>query len=581
LKRSTVALTVLLVFASLVIHLSVSWQDFSTLAKNGYLYDDSFYAFQIARNIAEGNGVTFDGKTPTNGFQPLYVFLLVPIYKIFGPDRITPVYAALSLLALLTVATALLLFLIARRYVSDSVALFAAMVWVFSPVVVRQSSNGLETALALFLLAFSVYYYLERIRNNPDARAGQFVKMGLLLGLAVLARVDEVLLALAMALDYLLLLRRRAKRAPGGKSGVGLRGVGIAASTAFVIFLPWAIYGIAVVGSPLQESGEATRFLSVAYAPIFDLGAANLAEEGPDGSFVWAHVAHSLSVLKQSPPVHALYRSVEKMIGGSPPKGLLLVMINVLSLVVLAGFAVWVICCNRSREKNKRGEITFLLLFSALLMTAYSTYVFGVFFFTRYFYPIYFVATIFAACVLQDVVHWASRRSPALRVAAAAAFGLYAAALIYMGFTSGFRSTRVYHFYDIAMWVDQNTGRDETIGVFQGGAIGYLSNRRVVNLDGKVNGQALSALKRGDIRDYIADEGIDIVMDHTAVLNLFLGPCREAELAGIKATRCFTGSSVGAPGWIGFRLDDRGTRARVHNSGPGPEPETGDAHLSD
>ena len=46
-------------------HLSVSWQDFSTLAKNGYLYDDSFYAFKIAQNIVAGNGATFDGTTPT------------------------------------------------------------------------------------------------------------------------------------------------------------------------------------------------------------------------------------------------------------------------------------------------------------------------------------------------------------------------------------------------------------------------------------------------------------------------------------------------------------------------------------
>ena len=108
-KRSTIVLALLLVVAALALHLSVSWQDFSTLAKNGYLYDDSFYAFQIARNIADGQGATFDGHTPTNGFQPLYVFALVPVYKWFGSDGITPIYAALTLLALLTVATAVML----------------------------------------------------------------------------------------------------------------------------------------------------------------------------------------------------------------------------------------------------------------------------------------------------------------------------------------------------------------------------------------------------------------------------------------------------------------------------------------
>ena len=81
--RSTVLSTGLLLIV-LVFHTSVAWQDFGTLASNGYLYDDSFYAFNIARNIAEGNGASFDSIHPTTGFQPLYVFLLVPVYMICG-----------------------------------------------------------------------------------------------------------------------------------------------------------------------------------------------------------------------------------------------------------------------------------------------------------------------------------------------------------------------------------------------------------------------------------------------------------------------------------------------------------------
>jgi 4-amino-4-deoxy-L-arabinose transferase-like glycosyltransferase len=406
LKRSTVLLTTLLVLAALALHLSVSWQDFSTLAKNGYLYDDSFYAFQIARNIAEGNGPTFDGVTPTNGFQPLYVFLLVPAYKLLSPDRIMPIYYALTLLALMTVATALLLFLIARRYTTDGVALFAALVWVFSPVVVRQSANGLETALALLMFASSVYYYLDRIRSNPRVRLGQFAKLGLLLGLAVLARVDQVLLVLAIALDYLLLIRRRAR---SGEAGGALRGFGVTAATAVAVCLPWGIYGLAVVGSPLQESGAATRFLSIAYAPFFDLGPADTVDRGVGLSFVWAHMVHALSVLKVSPPVHVFYRAVEKMGDGSAPTGWVLYAINAVSLTALALFALWVGRGGRTHAAHNRRELSFLILFAVLLAAAYCTWIFGVFFFTRYLYPVYFVASIFAACVLQDAVVWTAR----------------------------------------------------------------------------------------------------------------------------------------------------------------------------
>lgn len=568
-KRSTVALAILLVFAALVLHLSVSWQDFSTLARNGYLYDDSFYAFQIAHNIAAGNGPTFDGETPTNGFQPLYVFMLVPAFWLAGPDQITPIYFALTLLALMTAATALLLFLIARRYASDAVALAAALVWVFSPVVVRQSANGLETALAVLLFAWSVYYYLERIRSTPHASAGQFAKLGVLLGLAVLARVDEFLLVLAMTLDYLLLVRRRART---GEARGALKGLGIAAATVFAVCLPWGIYGLAAVGSVLPESGAATRFLSIAYAPFFDLGPADMMDQGAGPSFVWAHVVHSFSVLKLSPPVHVFYRAVEKLGDGSAPTGWILYAIDSVSLAALAVFGFWVMRRGRADGAHDRREISFLLLFAVLLMAAYSTWVFGVFFFTRYFYPVYFVASVFAACVLQDVVAWAGLRRPLLRVAVTGAFVLYAVGLVFMGLTSAYRSVPVYRFYDIARWVEKNTLEEETIGVFQGGAIGYFSNRHVINLDGKVNGRALEALRAGDMCGYVTRSGIDVVMDHADVLELFLGPDAGSATTGVETKQCFTGSTIGAMGWIGYRLGD------TENTAGGADPRASGAN---
>ena len=41
--------------------------------------DDAYYYLVIARNAASGQGFTADGLSPTNGFQPLWMWLLVPI----------------------------------------------------------------------------------------------------------------------------------------------------------------------------------------------------------------------------------------------------------------------------------------------------------------------------------------------------------------------------------------------------------------------------------------------------------------------------------------------------------------------
>jgi hypothetical protein len=194
-------------------------------------------------------------------------------------------------------------------------------------------------------------------------------------------------------------------------------------------------------------------------------------------------------------------------------------------------------------------------MFAVLLVAAYCLYVFGMFFFTRYYYPIYFIAVIFAACFISDVVAWVSRKSAVYRSAAAVVSVLYMVGVMYMGYTAGFRSQPVYHFYDVAKWIENNTEEDETIGVFQGGVIGYLSHRRVINLDGKVNKHALAALKNKTMREYVREAGIDVVMDHEVVLNLFLGP-RDKSTPGssVLKDKFFTGSKIGALGWKGYRI---------------------------
>ncbi|MGB5105870.1 MAG: hypothetical protein WBP29_04150 [Candidatus Zixiibacteriota bacterium] len=47
--------------------------------------DDAYLSLNIARNIAKGLGPLY-GSDFTNGFQPLYVFIVAPIYAVFSHD---------------------------------------------------------------------------------------------------------------------------------------------------------------------------------------------------------------------------------------------------------------------------------------------------------------------------------------------------------------------------------------------------------------------------------------------------------------------------------------------------------------
>ena len=51
------------------------------------IYDDAFYYFQIARNLAEGKFSTFDGESraPTDT-TPLWLFLVTPFYWVFDKE---------------------------------------------------------------------------------------------------------------------------------------------------------------------------------------------------------------------------------------------------------------------------------------------------------------------------------------------------------------------------------------------------------------------------------------------------------------------------------------------------------------
>lgn len=559
LKEHRTAIVIGALLVILAFHLSVAWQDLGTLARNGFLYDDGFYALKIAKNIAEGKGATFDGIHPTTGFQPLYVFLLVPVYVLTGSDLILPIYIALSLLAVFTCFTAYFIYRISRRYVGWGASLAAALIWGFSPIVTKQSANGLETALASFMISVSVFYYLERIRSAENPGAGRFLLLGFLLGLMVLSRIDGVLLILVMLLDYLVLLRRR-RVSPKRLARLSLMPLGVC-----VLYGPWLLFNMAVCGSPLQDSGTATRFLSLAYAGYFGYGAGDMGSRGPDSSFIWAHLTHAVSTMKVIPPIHVIFRSIDRAGATLGLSGGLHTAGNVIGFLALGGAGVAAFRWRRDERRRSRGEIHFLILFSAVLLASYATYVFGMFFFLRYFYPVYMIACVYLAFFLQDIHDWVARRSIVIRRAVILVPAAYAGLFGFFSYSQAFRSKPVYPFYDVCRWVEENTGAAERIGIFQCGTIGYLSGRHIINLDGKVNREALEAMKKDSLNGYLRKEGIEIVIDHSDILKIFLGDAR-GKMAG-SCTDIVCRKMERPSGWIAYRwshasLESSSIRAR-------------------
>ena len=114
--------------------------------------DDAFYYFEIASNLAEGKFSTFDGGiTRTNGYHPLWLFLITPFYWVF--DKEAALFAIKAFEMMLVAGGVALVAAAARLARMPWYLMFAAL-----PMLYQQPGliQGMEAAAALFMLCLFI-----------------------------------------------------------------------------------------------------------------------------------------------------------------------------------------------------------------------------------------------------------------------------------------------------------------------------------------------------------------------------------------------------------------------------------------
>ena len=115
-------------------------------------HDDAFYYFQIARNLAEGKFSTFDGGiTRTNGYHPIWLFLITPFYWVF--DKEAALFAIKAFEIMLIAGGAALVAAAARLARMPWYLMFAALPTLYQN---RALIAGMEAAAALFMLGLFI-----------------------------------------------------------------------------------------------------------------------------------------------------------------------------------------------------------------------------------------------------------------------------------------------------------------------------------------------------------------------------------------------------------------------------------------
>ena len=447
--------------------------------------DDAYISLQIAKNIGLGLGPLY-GDAYTNGFQPLYVWIMAIPAALAGPAELGTVdgldalvKVALAVCAAFDLGTLLLVALLLRRAGFPIAALFFALAWAIYPPFLATAMNGLETGLSLFFVAL-VWLLAERwpLASAPPRH---LALLGLAVGVGATARIDLLMVGLFFAAASLAALWR------GRTAGLGAlargwlpRNLALAAGVA-VGYAPWLFYSHYYTGRWYPISGEAVRFLSLA--------GVNRKHMRP---FYEAMIERARDALRDNLPY--------------------LRWAALAAAALLVALAV-VACLRRDPALAARVRAALRLLalpalFGASLLVAYTFYIFCPWYFTRYFAPISILAVATLGLAVDVSARALARRAPLLgRVVFGLAFtALAAAAIVQPKLDDLLRKgpDKRLGYRNLGIWARDKLPEGTILGAAQSGALAYYATQTLVyNLDGVVNQDAFAALKRRRLHEYI------------------------------------------------------------------------------
>ena len=251
------------VTGNFILHLIIAWQPlnrlegFSLMYGKGPLIDDSYLIFKISKDLADWFAGHYPSFQLTSGFQPLIALLYTPFFQLFWNQKEFPIHCALSLNATLGIFAHLFLYGLLRKMASRTIATFLVSIWIWSPYVMNQTINGMETSLALLLLLITLRYYWQ-INSNSSVQPWSWCFLGLFIGLGFWARVDLGILGITIVLDQTWL----AKSDDSYSRTLRMRNVLLCSLTALAVALPWIIFTFSRTGAILPISGKAVRQIS-------------------------------------------------------------------------------------------------------------------------------------------------------------------------------------------------------------------------------------------------------------------------------------------------------------------------------
>jgi hypothetical protein len=440
--------------------------------------EDGYYYYKVADNLAHGYGPTFDGVHWTNGFHPLWLLVLAALFRLV--NRTAELPAAILIQVLLTAACTLLLYHVAQRFTGRLAACLAALLWLYWTG--EWVLSGLEFSLHTLCLLALLDFYLSRFARGQPPSVSVHAALGALLALAFLARIDSLPLGfilwatLAWQMRHWSTPRERAARL------IALGLPALATVGAYSAINLW------LFGTPL----------SVSAAVKHDWGAYLLTQDPHFVAGGWwlAKLAASLWPFARLDSNLGQYISLGSY-----------------------GIAVaWLAVRLLSRMARPNGWSSALsalqpfIWFSLINLLSYVLELHGALLFAAWYYVVQpLLAALLVACLCRQL---AARVS--LHVGLMVLL-LIVPLLTLRNFASLLERQRTGALHDpmyvAAQWARANLPPDTIIGAWNAGTVGYLSERRTINLDGVVNSWSYFSRDRYDLCQYWEQNGVMVLLD--------------------------------------------------------------------
>lgn len=220
-------------------------EQYRALGRPGATLDDTYIHLRFCWNLAHGGGFAFNPGQPMPGStSPLWVLLLTP-FAFFSKQFL--IDSAIIMSSLTHVAAAMAAYLLSRKIgLKKGFDLLAGLMAALNGRMVWAGMSGMETDLFACLTLAGFIVYLGELEK------GRFTwRSAIIIGLASVARPEGYMVFAGLLLHYCLwLFAGREKRLAAGWRALPLSALAAYAA----VIAPYMIFSLASIGHPLPST---------------------------------------------------------------------------------------------------------------------------------------------------------------------------------------------------------------------------------------------------------------------------------------------------------------------------------------